>query len=89
MFSLYKHLLLNLTNDRCFTAGCSSRRRNEDSPWSFREKSMLITIIILAGISVLIIAIYFKLNIRKYERWDYFIHYIEENVNDRNEISIL
>ena len=64
-------------------------RRNEDSPWSFREKSMLVTIIILAGISVLIMAIYFKFNIRKYERWNYFIHYIEGNVNDRNEISSL
>nr|XP_022294785.1 uncharacterized protein LOC111104907 [Crassostrea virginica] len=58
-------------NDTFKDAGCSSRRRNEDSPWSFREKSMLITIIILAGISVLIIAIYFKLNIRKYERTKY------------------
>nr|XP_022294783.1 uncharacterized protein LOC111104905 [Crassostrea virginica] len=70
-------------------AGCLSKRRNEDSLWSFREKSMLITIIILAGISVLIMAIYSKLKIRKYERWNYVIHYIEGNVNDRNEISIL
>ena len=81
VFEVYK--------DRCFTAGCLSRRRHEDSLWSFREKSMLVTIIILAGISVLIMAIYFKFNIRKYERWNYFIHYIEGNVNDRNEISIL
>nr|XP_022296706.1 cell death abnormality protein 1-like isoform X1 [Crassostrea virginica] len=70
-------------------ADCLSRRRNEDSLWSFREKSMLVTIIILAVISVLIMAIYFNFNIRKYERWNYFIHYIEGNVNDRNEISIL
>nr|XP_022302782.1 uncharacterized protein LOC111110534 isoform X1 [Crassostrea virginica] len=69
-------------------AGCSSWRRNEDSQWSLREKSMLITIIILAGISVLIMAIYFKLN-SKYERWNYFIHYVGGNINDRNEISIL
>ena len=89
MFSSYQHRLLSFTNDRCFTADCSSRRRNEDSAWSFREKSMLITIIIFAGISVLLMAIYFKLNIRKSERWDYIIHYIDENVNDRNEISIL
>ena len=87
--SVHINIVFEVYNDRCFAAGCLSRRINEDSLWSFREKSMLVTIIILAGISVLIMTIYFKFNIRKYERWTYFIHYIEGNVNDRNEISIL
>ena len=51
---------------------------------------MVITIIIIGiGISTLIMIIYFKLNIRKYERWNYVIKDTEGKVNERNEISYL
>ena len=72
------------------SSACLSRRRSEDAPLSFRERSMVITIIIIGiGVSTLIMIIYFKLNIRKYERWNYVIKDTEGKVNERNEISYL